>query len=126
MTQSPLERYQLKQQMKQSKKSDKSGLYILVGSVMLLVIVLAVVMKMRSGDAPTPRTPTRVQTAGDVDLSDSRQKQLYIDWCELGGMGSPESRRLQILNERYGVSRTQALQIIDKGQRQGWSRGDAD
>jgi len=127
MTLSPLERYQQQLQMKQQrkKKSDNTGLYVLIGSMVALLVVVIVVMKMRSDDSGQVAKPTSTssQEGAHVDLSLAKQKELYKDWCELGGMGSPAEARYKILRGRYGTPASQVRLIVAHGSRNNWPRG---
>ena len=121
MTQSPLERYQQQLQMKQQKKSDNSGLYVLVGSAVALIVVVGVVMKMRSSPEDTP---TVIETVAPqpvyVDVGEAKRREVYADYAFVLDASHDHRHSCKQAADLNRLSIGQVEQIVNEGKMKGW------
>lgn len=121
----PLTAYRQKQQMQQQRKKKTPnylGLYIAVGSIILLGLLIFWV----SRDNQPRKTPTKpAEVTADVNLSETQKRSLYISLNArkemLRPMGATQ-RAYETLAQEYRVSVGGVHAIEAEGNSKGWPK----
>jgi len=120
MTQTPLERWQKQQELKQNKKRDQKGIYILVGCAIGLVIILAIVMSGGDDDAPAAETDREEEYSGPVDVPDAKRLEVYQVYSFAIDAYGDHEHALKVAAKTFKLENSQVKQIVREGKSKGW------
>ena len=116
-----VEEYLAKQQAKQNKKRGP-GLWIVLGTVGLALIVLLVAVSGKEDEKPKRDTTSSRAGGGTADLPLMKRQELYRDFSFYRSLGNDFDRSCKLVSEvNQGISPAQARMIAQEGQRKGWA-----